>query len=346
MEANVGLYIFIPSLIFFLYSKDWISKKLVQIFISIIVLLGVGICNTVVKMYDNDWQQQRSIWWQFVWRVPQLKEGTSVIIDIPRDEEFVRGFWEYFSLSGMIDILYAKSNGSKGIAKYYAFDSINLLEIVNQFINKQTNSEINIPPSFLSDEGYKINPKNLLVASMKDGYLSINGEMDSNDQRFNLKPLMNDYKQIIYNKSETAYPFRWIIGPEPDLSGSNIYKKYINEMFFSKNVIEKDWRYYYQNAVASLNRSDYNNVVKLYNDAINLGNIPKIPEIFVPFIETFYITADYSTGRLLLWKWVIYSNGTHQKAMDMKNKLNGLSSNSDCVNMLDKDIKEIWGTKN
>ena len=341
LEANVGMAIFIPSTIFVLYYKNIISKKLCQVFITIIVLLGVGLCNTIVKIYDLDWQQQRSFWWQFVWRVPDLKEGTALLIDKDEKDNLHADHWA----TGPLNILYANSKGKKGFKNHVAMDII-LKGDTKQRVIDQRYAQVAINGSFYGI--YNYNPRNTVVASFYNGVLGINGEIDfpKTKEQAIITPFVNmsNPDRIIIDNNK-SFPFRWVIGLEPDSVEQNIIIQKIREKLVTKDMIEKDWRYYYQNAIVASIRKDYSKVVKLYEDAKYLNNPIHntliIPEILVPFIEAFYITGDYTTGSSLLWEWAVYSNGNREKAVKMRDHI-AANATSDCIKILDKDIKEIW----
>jgi hypothetical protein len=338
LEANVGISIFISSFILVLYYKDIITKKLCIVIISVIVLVGVGICNTVVKIHDNDWQQQRSFWWQFIWRAPDLKKGTLLLVDMPRDEYFTGHNWLELELTGPLNMLYADSKGINGIGNHYAMG----IDLINLIIEKR-DSDVESIDSFNKYDYY---PKNLLIASFHDGVLGINGEIDfSNTKSFaNIAPFArrSNPDRIIINNDNKTFPLRWIMGLEPDSVEQNFIKQKIRERIFTRKIINKDWRYYYQNAKVAFLKKDFRKVISLYDEAINLDNPYVLPEILEPFIEALYITGDYARGSTLLWKWAVRSNGSHEKALKMRDNISKQGVNTDCVNVLDKDIKEIW----
>ena len=348
LEANVGMAVFISSSIMFLYYKNIITKRLGQVIIAVLVLFGVGICNTVVQNYDDDWQQQRAFWWQFMRRVPDLKKGTLLLVDMDRDIKYVSyDYWHNDELSGALNILYAPSKGKDVLWNYFS-DSI-IPHITEDFIEKRgLDTAIH-----KCDYPFQYYPKNLLVASFHDGILSLNGDIDYPNKQININPLVvnsSPDRILIFNKKQ--FPFRGIIGAEPtEINGSSILRRM--NTILGRHIMEKDWRYYYQDAMVLLERGDFQGVVKLYGDATRLCTdeesfwkyFPQLPEILVPFIQAFYITKDYTRGDTLLWQWAICNHGRLAKALEIKDNILKLGQYSETADRLDKDIKEIFYTK-
>lgn len=365
LQANVGIAVFIPASIFYLYYKNIITKRLGQVIISIIVLLGVGICNTVVKINDNDWQQQRSFWWQFMWRVPDMKEGTYLIIDLDREEKFICDEWAPCELMGPLRVLYATSKGENGFAgTSYAFGDIADTDRIQTFIKNRYSNTVTVPNNYVASFNY--HPKNYVVASYIDEVLSLNGDIKFPDierqenihpfsskgdsfgeavRRPNIGPFIaNANADGILMDTKKSFPFRWVMGDEPKNLQINIISLKMNKLL-DRHIFIRDWRYYYQNAEVLLMKKDYSSIVKLYDDACVNGLdswLPHLPEMLVPFIESLYITQDYSRGSALLWKWALYSNGSLSEAIEMKNKILTLGEYRDSANRLNNDIKEVF----
>lgn len=220
LETNVGVAVFISAAIFVLYYKNILTKKICQVIISIIILFGVGICNTIVKTYDNDWQQQRSFWWQFVWRVPDIKGGTFLLADINSEEKFVRTMFGAYEVFGPLNILYASSMGRSENARYLASEIVDR-EFISKYIIENRDLDrvcedfvcLDLSKNVLyysikndkikygnkSDNWMDIHdiksreckdqskiliqyyPKNMLLTSYRDGFLFLNRDTDSKD---------------------------------------------------------------------------------------------------------------------------------------------------------------------
>ncbi|MBF0472190.1 MAG: hypothetical protein HQK91_05095 [Nitrospirae bacterium] len=345
LEANVGIAVFISSLIFFLYNKDIISKRLSKIIIAVIVLLGVGICNTMVKVYDDDWQQQRLFWKQLIWRIPDLKEGTFLVIDNQKEERYLEDFWRAPELIGPLNILYADSKGNSDSKRQMAYD-ITTDAHVNENINKSLrkgNVDISKMHSFSEQIEF---PQSIVVASLHNGYLAINKDIDySNiDNQVNISPyIANSDPDRILLDSKRSFPFRWVIGNEPKGKQKGTYL--IQKIIFDRHILIRDWRYYYQKAVVLSKLNDFNGIVKLYEEKNTIKYdlpFPLLPEILVPFIQALYITKDYPQGSALLFKWAIYSHGSLSKALEIRNNILMLTKNTESVTRLDKDIQSIF----
>ncbi|MBF0472223.1 MAG: hypothetical protein HQK93_00580 [Nitrospirae bacterium] len=355
LEANMGVAIFISSLIFLLYYKNIISKRISQIFIAVIILLGVGICNTVVKIYDNDWQNQRSFWWQFIWRVPDLKKGTFLIIDSQREEVFTGEFspWTDTELYAPFNMLYSTSKGKDGIASNAVMPDLILKKMFRNYNRKGyffENNDLALVQAKMNiyNDIMRFNPKDIVVASFHDGVLAMNGEIDFSyvKKRINLNPyIVNSSPDAIIIDTKRLFPLRWIMGKEPQEVVNHMLSYNIQTVLLDRHLMIKDWRYYYQIAKVLLLKKDFVGIAKLC-DNVNPDDyfiFPSVmPETLIPFITALYITQDYTKGRALILQWAVYSNGSLPLALEMKKYISDLGEYPESVNRLDKDIKRIF----
>jgi hypothetical protein len=282
--------------------------------------------------------------------VPALKEHTFLVVDMEREEKFIASSWWNYEFSGPLNILYASAKGISGIGTHSAMSDIILRQETTQGFIENRDIDTVKESTFRGDISY--NPKNILVASFHDGVLDINGDINfpATDKRVNIDAFINNSlpDRILYDNNK-SYPFRFIIGEEPTVEQKSLILRGIQKKILDKHIMVKDWRYFYQNAIVFSKRNDFTSVVKLYNETYSLGyyiDFPVLPEILMPFISALYITHDYTQGSSLLWQWSIYSNGSHEKAVVMKDNILMLGKYQESVNILEKDINRIWKTSN
>ncbi|MEW6601371.1 MAG: hypothetical protein AB1499_10420 [Nitrospirota bacterium] len=310
--ASVGASIFFPAVLMIFRDRELYRRACPWIF-GLLVFFGVLQCNYTIKVYKDNWKHQRSIWWQMIWRAPDIKPNTFMIIDMPWGE--APGGGSYVLPAG-INMTYAKSRRKKDIYSNYAY------ELRNAFRTDETNyrgiydREV---VEFLTYRGLtKIYPKNLIAASYQDGYLYLNDEIaepvssDRTDVAFMMSHVKED--RIIYNSDASDFPFRWIWGPEP----------------------EHDWRYFYQKANALSGRNDHQGVVRLYNEAQEKGYdlSAKLTQNLLPFIKAFYLTGDPDTGKRLLNKWAGAASAGRERALKYL-----IPKEADAVSALNNEIK-------
>jgi len=294
--AAVGAAIFFPSLLLTLYYEKIIGRTFCGILSGLLIFLGVLQCNYTVGVYKSTWEHQRSIWWQLIWRAPDIKPHTFVIIDMPWGESPGGGS---YVLPPALNLAYARSRDKSEIFSHYAFAPI------NAFRKDETDYTAVADKDFVEFMSYrgpmKFYPRNLLAASYREGYLYMNEEITEpvsasrSDLEFMLSHAKND--RIIYEDPGLIFPLRWILGPEP----------------------EHDWRYFYQKANALSGRGDYQGIINLYNEALGAGHDLSIvlPQNLMPFIKAFYMNDEVEIAGTLLEKWSLSPHASPAMAVKL-----------------------------
>jgi hypothetical protein len=217
--ANVGVSVFIASVVAVLYYKGFVVRLFCYLLFFAVIFMGVFQCNTAIKAYDNDWKQQRHFWWQFLRQVPDIKDNTYLIVDMPREEKDYFDRWRGdYEFASVLNLLYAKSRADKDINNHFARST----EDKGFNINREL-SYLKMPGDveleFNSYRGpQKYHPKNLIVASYHNGHLYLNREVNKlNSSREGLELLSahSSPDQIIYNNKNVTFPFGSIIGHKP-----------------------------------------------------------------------------------------------------------------------------------
>ncbi len=157
-------------------------------------------------------------------RVPDLRDKTYLLVDMPREEAryFVRWRGSY-EFACPLNLLYAKSRDKNQLNRLYA-------ESMDIALNNDTQKEYSYwanadkeevrYDSFKGSQSYY--PRNLIITSYHHGLLSLNeeicqaGKNCTNDIK-NLLPRIAA-GQVLYKADTSGFPFRWIIGTEPDSS--------------------------------------------------------------------------------------------------------------------------------
>ncbi len=275
--ANLGVSLFLSSVILALFYWNRISQFFSYILFAIVIFSSVFQCRTVTSTYHTDWEQQRNFWWQMAWRVPDIKNKTFLLIDLPRKSIGCFGMWAgTYSFSAPLNLIYAKSENKDDIRKHF---SISLYEErlgIDHFSFSKIKDKEKV--EFLAYNGVRrFHPKNLIVASMINDCLEINDEIKHTYMRPYISNISS--KQISYNNTSTKFPMRWIIGPEP----------------------EHNWIYYYQKAMALLGNNDYGSIINLYYEIEGSRIIQTFPaKKLTPFIKSFYQTGNVDLADKLL----------------------------------------------
>lgn len=348
LEANVGAAIFIPSLLGVLYYKGLFKKQFGYFLFGAIVFVGVFECNATIKAYNNDWEQQRSFWWQFMWRVPDIKDGTYLLVDMPREESDYFDVWRGLGeFACPLNMLYAKSSDKKEVDNHFAqsFDYTAFYKTAEQFYLDNMDKEAVEYDCYKGTVRYY--PPKLMLTSYKDGYLYLNHEVDnSNSTRtVNVTPLKTKIadEQIIYDSTNNEFPYRWLLGPEPDKTGpETVMDKITNKMFNERKML-KDWRYYRQKVKLAEELKDYDQIVKLYDEAESLELVPDLSEsIPLCIIKAFYITGRIDKANTLLKTWAFSLDASAEKALSLTESAE-IINNANLNIAIKKQIEHIWG---
>lgn len=345
--ASIGFAIFLSSGLLWLYYKGLLKKKQFCVLLAAIVFIWTFGCNDAIRAYNNDWQQQRSFWWQFIWRAPAIKDKTFLIVDMPREEipYFGSDWCGLYEFGGPLNLLYAKSRekGEVYNSNHFAESLGRAILESEQYYLKNWNKEEVLFNSYLVPLKYY--PRNLLLASYHNGYLYLNNDVskENSSRRVSIEPLVanSSEDQIIYTDSELNYPLRNIIGPEPKKIEKGL-RYVIRDKIFGKNVY-KDWRYYFQRIKALEHVQDYKGIVKLYNEAERLGWSPQLPQsVPICVVKSLYLTGDIEKGNFLLWKWALSREGDFKEAINMLKSIKSINSSSNLHRTIEKEINNIW----
>jgi len=206
-------------------------------------------------LYMGDyWTIQRQLWWQLSWRVPQLKEKTLLVVNLPA----------YFRYVGEADIwapaniIYYPQPGPPAITaevfvQQTAFEIQKGVEKPRIFRNVLVNKEFD----------------NTLILSMptiKSCLNVIDGiKYELSQEEDPLVRSVASYSKI--DRIDTISPFIQpptdIFGPEP----------------------ERSWCYYYQKAAYARQIGDWEQISRLGDEAQSKGFSPGDPSEWMPFLE-------------------------------------------------------------
>lgn len=225
--ANIGVSIVIASLIMILRQHKTKGGIYSSLLFLVIIFSGFLLNNEVITSYKIDWQQQRSLWQEFIRRIPDLKKDTYLAVATPREQRWVFGPWRGgYEFACPLNLLYAKSRDTSEINAHFAETLDNAMSkyIEPSWINNRDKVEA----EWLDFKGIqKIYPQNLLVASYDKGRLLLNKEIKADlTQQISMKELLDrtNPDQIIQKTEDTLFPYRWIL--DLDQKRTNRYANY------------------------------------------------------------------------------------------------------------------------
>jgi len=210
--ANLGVAIFVGAVICLLYYRNKLTRIFSYLIFSVFILFGVLECRIVQDAYAQDWYQQQQIWSKFISSVPDLKEKTFVIFDLPRKEEiYFEGWRGNYEFAAPLNLIYAKSRSISEVNKNFA-DAFEIMD--EKLISNKKEDEFD---SFKGTQKYF--PYNILFVSYLNDNIVINKSTESRGQKrrpelFKKIISRTGNSRIISTGKDGHFPLRWIMGLE------------------------------------------------------------------------------------------------------------------------------------
>ncbi|MBA4384148.1 MAG: hypothetical protein C0410_05380 [Anaerolinea sp.] len=246
-------------------------RKLNNIFLSILIAAGAVSQIANANRYKNLWSQQKELFWELNWRIPELKPGSMILTYDLSNNEYYSG-----------PALSAQLNWTYGIT------DVNLRNTQYQFIilNSGQRAQIkelapNLPVSVdFRTYSFTGNTSDSLYI-----YKGIPGCLRVMDEQITpLTAVVADYNKtmidavalsnlnlITKNGSSPNHPPQIVLGKEP----------------------AHTWCYYFEKAELARQNGDYDLVLSLLKEAQEKGYTPGIPSEWYPFIEAYAEQGDW-----------------------------------------------------
>ncbi|MCC6146268.1 MAG: hypothetical protein IT308_01740 [Anaerolineaceae bacterium] len=235
--------------------------------LALLTAFSAGYQFQVANQYRRSLDAQRQFFWQMVWRVPELAEGTAVLTnDLPIS------YVTDNSLTAMLNWVYAPENGSERMSHFLYYPSLrqdtvlqgmqpdraithNYWAAVFYGSTSQMVAVDYAPPACLRVLDPEVDPENPTIPIL----LRKAAELSSWEW---ILPLTGE---------QTARPPAQIYGAEP----------------------VHGWCYYYQKAELARQQTDWEGVVQVGEEAFGLGEYPNNPAERYPFIEGYAQTGRW-----------------------------------------------------
>jgi hypothetical protein len=249
--------------------------------LSLIVALSMGKQIQYAHAFRDDWEQQKSFFWQLTWRAPQIKPGTLLL----SDDSAIRFSVDY-SLVGPLNWIYNPDNPSGSVEYAYYFISSRLggalpdlkpglpitQDVHFNIFHSSTDDMLVLqyqPPACLHildpryDSDIPAPPNSIDITRdfLADGVPVLTA------RTIQALPLSNP-SRIKPDKGVAASPPAFLFGKE----------------------IPHDWCYYYQKADLSRQQGDWEKVAALGDEAFAIPFRPKVASEYIPFIEAYLRT--------------------------------------------------------
>ncbi|MBI9046083.1 MAG: hypothetical protein JEZ06_16445 [Anaerolineaceae bacterium] len=244
------------------------GKGKLQVLILSVLL---GFCTAyqfqVANIYRREWDQQKSMFWQMSWRMPQIREHTAILAnDLPMLHTSDN------SLSAPVNYIFAENNHTEDMSYIFYFPSIRLDDHLHAFekgipieqnylaaeFQGNTDQVISLmyaPPACLRVLDPELDPQNIMLPGiMREAAVLSNTDMILN---------VVEEKAVKVPKN--------IFGEEP----------------------QHGWCYYFSKAELARQQSDWDEVAALGDQAFALGDYPNDPAERLVFIEGYAHTGNW-----------------------------------------------------
>lgn len=261
--------IMLGASLFIIGLADWILKegRAKLVFLSLLIGMSAAYQFTVGNTYRRDWANTQDLFWQMAWRMPHLKEGTTVLA-----YEFPLTYLSDYQLMSALNWMYAPD--MKGRELPYA---LQYLKTRFEAFEIRPNQPIDVTYRTVTFSGNTSN--SVVIYKEADGCLRV------------LDP--------IYNNAETVPGASFYLLEAIPLSNPNLIvteaKPEMDKTLFGAEP-EHDWCYFYAKAEIARQLEDWDEVANLYKEAQKAELTPGLPVEYLPFIEAFARTGDLDTA--------------------------------------------------
>ena len=279
LSFMTGVSFLIAGLLGLLPGPRW-TKLFI---LSTLVGLAVGFQFRTANTFRRDWTLQNTLFWQMSWRIPQMEEGSTLLVnDMPLH------FSTDNSLSGALNWVYAKEDQPETMPYILYYPSLRYGGGLPSFEPDQelyvdylaikfygnTSQMLGIyydPPACFRVLDPDLDPYNLLLTEqMREAARTSKPDM------------------LIRSESEPVQLQEDIFGQEP----------------------AHGWCYYFEKADLARQREDWGAVVSLGDEAFTSGDYPNDPFERVPFIEGYAHTDNWQRAAELTLETYRVSNLT------------------------------------
>jgi hypothetical protein len=282
------------------YGKYIIFSLIIFLFTSFQVRNG--------NSYRVDWKNQKSLFWQLSWRLPELKKGSSVFVSgLPATLQSNHS-------AGLLNLLYNKLD-SPGHLDYFIFDTDKGLSTDMQSFFPGDNYISSLHPDESTMGGVRSfifhgNTSNAVVVwNSPSGTLRI---LDPQNFGENL-----EFPFICRSLSHISEPSK-VVSSNDDMPTGPLLKIFGSEP-------SHGWTYYYQKASLGCQLGSWEKVAQLGEEAEHLGFEPVDLSEWFPFIKGYAMSGrnkqalsltnqilkkspEYLVGLSYLWKGIVNYN--------------------------------------
>jgi hypothetical protein len=256
LQSTIGISLLVIGAIFTVPRVTWRNSM-----VAILVALSIITQYNNTTYYRDYWNIQKNLWWQTTWRIPSLKKGTVMMPLLPADYRF----GEDFEIWAPWNRIYRPQVGP--------------IKIVSEVLNDDTAREVIV--------GGYVDRNFRFITYGKQFNLALIASMPTTDSCVHYI----DGGQPQYSSDED--PLIMVVGQYSQINQINLTGSAANppEDIFGKEPAH-DWCYYYEKADLARQGQDWQQVVKLGDEATKLGLAPKDTSEWMPFLQGYFMAGD------------------------------------------------------
>lgn len=268
----LGVSMFMGGLVALMGRRTWVNLMIVAILAS----LSIGFHFQNGMSYKRDWDSFKDFFWQLTWRAPDLKKGTIILTT-----EFPLRYYSDNSLTAPLNWTYDPQNKSSQLNYLFYFTDVRLKS--GRLSSLSDNLPIEQPFRSFSFVGNT--SQSLILKYSPPGCLQLLDTLYANS---GIIPNLSQLESNGIPLSKLS-----LIELEPYMEKHPPVDLFGNEP-------SHDWCYFFEKADLARQKSDWQKIIQLKNQASQNGLEPRNPSEWLPFIEAFMRTGDFSTAKLLI----------------------------------------------
>ncbi len=257
-------------------AVEWLmrTKRQKAIILAAIVGLAMGSQFLAARTFMIYWQQQTDFFWQLSWRAPALKENTALVTaELPFSRYFSGG-----SLTAPLNLIYGKDNTQKQLSTVMLLVSSPQKDAISAYAPNQP-----IQYSFRTLE-FDGNTDDMIVFHQPtQGCLRLLSPLDSQDEF-----LVGHYYEFWHD----ALPLSNLEQIDQDPA----HQVSLSQRLFGKENKDQ-WCYFYEKASLASQNKDWNETIRLFQQAHERGYYPLTNSEWIPVMQA-YLNLDQS-GKVL-----------------------------------------------
>lgn len=259
----LGASLLMAGLLRLLPLRRWMHLALLGIFVA----LAVGVHFQSANAYRRDWDVEKTLFWQMVWRMPQIEPGTALLTnDLPTH------YSSDNSLTAALNWTYAPANRTQQMSYMLYYTTVRLNGTLQGL-----QPQVPIDQDYLAAAFHGNTSQVIALYFEPPGCLRVlDPQLDAENQMISTlmrRAALLSRQDLIQSpeSGQAAQPPAAVFGEEP----------------------AHGWCYYYEKADLARQQQDWETVVALGEQAFALGDYPNDPAERFPFIEGYAHTGNW-----------------------------------------------------